>query len=245
MRFSEEFDEIKSWIPPYTMDGRPPHHEKMAATVVETGTDVNFGALTEQMAEYATKELGVKIEYGVHVKRVHRNPAGGSWLVETQTRGGAAVQHRADVLFVGAGGGGAFPPILKKSHLPFARRFTGFPVGGRFLQAEITEEQARQYRAKTYGKAEVGAPPMSVPHLDLRVADGRHYLLFGPFASFKPVLEKGRGFIDYLKAMRLHDIPPGLLSVAIEHFALVKYLVSETFKGEKACWSRWRNSLRA
>lgn len=227
MRFSEEFDEIKSWIP-YTMDGRP-HHEKMAATVVETGTDVNFGSLTEQMAEYATKQLGVKVEYGVHVKRVHRNPAG-SWLVETQTRG-AAVQHRADILFVGAGGG-AFP-ILKKSHLPFARRFTGFPVGGRFLQAEITEEQARQYRAKTYGKAEVGAPPMSVPHLDLRVADGRHYLLFGPFASFKPVLEKGRGFIDYLKAMRLHDIP-GLLSVAIEHFPLVKYLVSETFKGEKS-----------
>ncbi|WP_241956291.1 malate:quinone oxidoreductase, partial [Marinobacter flavimaris] len=33
-------------------------------------------------------------------------------------------------------------PILKKSHLPFARRFTGFPVGGRFLQAEITAEQA-------------------------------------------------------------------------------------------------------
>ncbi|HLT12806.1 MAG TPA: malate:quinone oxidoreductase [Marinobacter sp.] len=227
MRYSDDFDEIKGWIP-FTMEARP-RHEKMAATVIETGTDVNFGSLTEQMAEYAVKELGVKIDYGVHVKRVHRSPAG-SWLVETQTRGTAA-QYRADVLFVGAGGG-AFP-ILKKSHLPFARRFTGFPVGGRFLQAEITEEQASQYRAKTYGKAEVGAPPMSVPHLDLRVANGRHYLLFGPFASFKPVLEKGRGFIDYLKAMRLHDVP-GLLNVAVEHFPLVKYLISETFKGENS-----------
>ena len=74
---------------------------------------------------------------------------------------------------------------------------------------------------------------MSVPHLDLRVADGQHYLLFGPFASFKPVLEKGRGFFDYLRAMRLHDIP-GLLNVTLEHFPLVKYLVSETFKGEKS-----------
>ncbi|WP_165855141.1 malate:quinone oxidoreductase [Marinobacter sp. JSM 1782161] len=227
MQFSEDFDQIKSWIP-YLMEGRS-REEKMAATVIETGTDVNFGSLTEQMASYAVNELGVKIEYGTHVKRVHRSPSG-SWLIETE-KGGDAIRHKADVLFVGAGGG-AFP-LLKRSHLPFRNRFAGFPVGGRFLQAEITEEQADQYRAKTYGKAKVGAPPMSVPHLDLRVSEGRHYLLFGPFASFKPVLEKGRGFGDYLRSMRIHDIP-GLLSVAIEHFPLVKYLVSETFKGKKS-----------
>ena len=227
MRYSEDHDEIKSWIP-YTMDERP-RHEKMAATVIETGTDVNFGALTEQMAAHAVNDLGVKIEYGTHVKRVHRSPTG-RWLVEAETRG-KSVQHKADVLFVGAGGG-AFP-LLKKSHLPFRNRFAGFPVGGRFLQAPISAEQADYYRAKTYGKAKVGAPPMSVPHLDLRVVNGQHYLLFGPFASFKPVLERGRGFIDYLRAIRLHDIP-GLLNVALEHFPLVKYLVSETFKGEKS-----------
>ena len=227
MRYSDDFDEIKSWIP-FTMEGRP-RHEKMAATVIETGTDVNFGSLTEQMAAYAARDLGVAIEYGVRVKRAHRSPAG-SWLLETE-RNGTATQYKADVLFVGAGGG-AFQ-LLKRSHLPFARRFAGFPVGGRFLQAPVTPEQADQYRAKTYGRAEVGAPPMSVPHLDLRVANGQHYLLFGPFASFKPVLEKGRGFVDYLRSMRLHDIP-GLLSVAIENFPLVKYLVSETFKGEQS-----------
>jgi malate dehydrogenase (quinone) len=227
MRYSEDFDEIKSWIP-YTMDERP-RHEKMAATIIETGTDVNFGALTTQMAAHAEKDLGVKFEYGTHVKRVHRSPTG-RWLIEAQTRG-QPVQYKADVLFVGAGGG-AFP-LLKKSHLPFRNRFAGFPVGGRFLKAEITAEQADYYRAKTYGKAKVGAPPMSVPHLDLRVVDGRHYLLFGPFASFKPVLERGRGLLDYLRSIRLHDLP-GLLNVAMEHFPLVKYLVSETFKGEKS-----------
>ncbi len=227
MRYSEDFDEIKSWIP-YTMEERP-RHEKMAATVIETGTDVNFGALTEQMAAHAEHDLGVKIEYGTHVKRVHKSPTG-RWVIEAVSDG-APVQHRADVLFVGAGGG-AFP-LLKRSHLPFRSRFAGFPVGGRFLQAQISEEQARYYTAKTYGKAKVGAPPMSVPHLDLRVVDGKHYLLFGPFASFKPVLEKGRGFFDYLTSIRLHDIP-GLLNVALEHFPLVKYLVSETFKGEKS-----------
>lgn len=234
MQYSEDFDEIKSWIP-YLMEERP-RDQRMAATVIETGTDVNFGALTEQMAKHAVEKLGVKIEYGTHVKRVHRSPTG-RWLIEAQQHG-RAIQHRADVLFVGAGGG-AFP-LLKKSHLPFRSRFTGFPVGGRFLQAPISVEQAEYYRAKTYGKAAVGAPPMSVPHLDLRVADGQHYLLFGPFASFKPVLEKGRGFLDYLRSMRLHDIP-GLLNVALEHFPLVKYLVSETFKGEKSMFEELEN----
>lgn len=169
MRYSEDFDEIKSWIP-YTMDERP-RHEKMAATVIETGTDVNFGALTEQMAAHAEHDLGVNIEYGTHVKRVHKSPSG-QWLIKAESKG-VPVRHKADVLFVGAGGG-AFP-LLKKSHLPFRNRFTGFPVGGRFLRAPITEEQAGYYRAKTYGKAKVGAPPMSVPHLDLRVVDGKHY----------------------------------------------------------------------
>ncbi|MDY6797861.1 MAG: malate:quinone oxidoreductase [Pseudomonadota bacterium] len=227
MRYSEDFDEIKSWIP-YAMEERP-RHEKMAATIIETGTDVNFGVLTQQMAAHAVNELGVRIEYGTHVKRVHKSPSG-SWLIDAEQRG-KPVQHKADVLFVGAGGG-AFP-LLKKSHLPFRDRFSGFPVGGRFLQAPISEDQASQYRAKTYGKAEVGAPPMSVPHLDLRVVDGKHYLLFGPFASFKPVLERGRGVFDFLRSIRLHDIS-GFIRVFIEHFALVKYLVSETFKGEKS-----------
>ncbi|MGO1500628.1 MAG: malate:quinone oxidoreductase [Marinobacter sp.] len=227
MRYSEDFDEIKSWIP-YTMDERP-RHEKMAATAIETGTDVNFGAVTEQMAAYATQDLGVKFEYGTHVKRVHRSPTE-RWVIEAECKG-KPVQYKADVLFVGAGGG-AFP-LLKKSHLPFRNRFTGFPVGGRFLRAPISEEQAEYYRAKTYGRAKVGAPPMSVPHLDLRLVDGKYYLLFGPFASFKPLLERGRGFFDYLRSIRAHDIP-GLLSVALENFSLVKYLISETFKGERS-----------
>ncbi|HEA51203.1 malate:quinone oxidoreductase [Marinobacter antarcticus] len=234
MRYSEDFDEIKRWIP-YTMDERP-RHEKMAATIIETGTDVNFGALTEQMAAYATQELGVKFEYGTHVTRAHRSPTG-RWVIEAECKG-KPVQHKADVLFVGAGGG-AFP-LLKKSHLPFRNRFAGFPVGGRFLRAPISTEQAGYYRAKTYGKARVGAPPMSVPHLDLRVVDGKHYLLFGPFASFKPRLERDRGFFDYLRSIRPQDIP-GLLNVALENFPLVKYLISETFKGQKSMFEELEN----
>jgi len=225
MMFSDSHDEIQSWIP-YTMEHRP-KSERMAATKIEGGTDVNFQAVTEEMARYLSHQ-GVNLELNTHVKRVHKSPTG-TWLVEA-LKNGNALQYKADKLFVGAGGG-AFP-LLKKSHLPSSSRFAGFPVGGRFLGAEISEKDAKHYNAKTYGKAKVGAPPMSVPHLDLRAANGRHYLLFGPFATFMPILEKGRGFVEYVRSMRLHDIP-NLLNVALEHFPLVKYLVSETFKGKE------------
>jgi malate dehydrogenase (quinone) len=225
MHYSEDHDEIKSWIP-YTMENRP-KSEKMAATKIETGTDVNFQALTEEMAAYLAQQDGVEIHYNTHVSRVHKNPMK-QWLIETK-QGDKKERFKGDVLFVGAGGGSF--PLLKLSHLPDRSRFAGFPVGGRFLLAAIDEEEAKNYSAKTYGKAKVGAPPMSVPHLDLRAANGKHYLLFGPFATFMPVLEKGRGFVEYVRSMRFHDIP-NFLNVAREHFPLMKYLISETFVGK-------------
>ena len=227
MQLSEDHDEILDWIP-LTMEGRS-REQKMGATMVDHGTDVNFESITKQLADYMVKEQGVSIEYNTHVRRVHKSPSG-SWLVECN-QGEEQVQFRADKLFVGAGGG-AFP-ILKASHLPVGKRFSGFPVGGRFLSAEIDEQTAKKYNAKTYGKAAVGAPPMSVPHLDLRAANGKYYLLFGPFATFSPILEKGRGIVEFIRMIHLHDIP-NLLNVAKEHFPLVTYLFKETFKGESA-----------
>ena len=227
MELSEDFDKIKEWLP-LAMEGRP-RDQKMAATMVDHGTDVNFEAITRELADYMVNEQGVNFEYNTHVGRVHKSPSG-TWLIECKQEG-KDIQFRADKLFVGAGGG-AFP-ILKASHLPMARRFSGFPVGGRFLLTEIDDKTAKEYNAKTYGKAAVGAPPMSVPHLDLRAANGKHYLLFGPFATFSPVLEKGRGIVEFIRMIHLHDIP-NLLNVAKEHFPLVSYLFKETFKGKSA-----------
>ncbi len=227
MAYSEDHDEIRQWMP-YVVEGRRVE-DKIAATMIERGTDVNFQSLTEQMARYLVEHHKVEIHHGAHVRHVHKSPTG-RWFIETNERG-VPVRHTADVLFVAAGGG-AFP-LLKKSHLPERVRFAGFPVGGRFLKADLTDEQAKVYQAKTYGKAKVGAPPMSVPHLDLRTANGRHFLLFGPFATFKPVLEKNRGLIDYVRSIRFHDIP-NMINVAIEHFPLVKYLCGETFKGRES-----------
>ena len=224
MHYSNKHDQIKEWIP-YTMENRPAS-DKVAATMIDYGSDVNFESLTKQLADHLVKDLDVEIAHRTHVRHVHRSPTG-RWVIEA-SQYGEPIQYKADILFVGAGGG-AFP-LLKKSHLPCRTRYAGFPVGGRFLQAKITAEEAKLYSAKTYGKAKVGAPPMSVPHLDLRAVNGEHYLLFGPFATFTPILEKNRGIIDYVRSIRSHDIP-NLLNVAREHFSLVKYLFSETFKG--------------
>ena len=53
-----------------------------------------------------------------------------------------------------------------------------------------------QHSAKVYGKAAVGAPPMSVPHLDTRVVDGKRSLLFGPYAGFTPKFLKNGSYLD-------------------------------------------------
>ena len=83
--------------------------------------------------------------------------------------------------FIGAGG--AALPLLQKTGIPEAKAYAGFPVGGSFLVSE-NPEVVKRHLAKVYGKASVGAPPMSVPHLDTRVLDGKQVLLFGPFATF-------------------------------------------------------------
>jgi malate dehydrogenase (quinone) len=67
---------------------------------------------------------------------------------------------------------------------------------------------------------------MSVPHLDLRLIDGDHSLLFGPYAGFSP---------KFLKAGALWDLPASIrpdnlgsmLGVARTNVPLTTYLVKE------------------
>ncbi|MCK8349967.1 malate:quinone oxidoreductase, partial [Erwinia amylovora] len=70
---------------------------------------------------------------------------------------------RAKDVFIGAGG--AALTLLQESGIPEAKHYAGFPVGGEFLVTD-NPELVRRHQAKVYGKASVGAPPMSVPHLD-------------------------------------------------------------------------------
>ncbi|MFO5928505.1 malate:quinone oxidoreductase, partial [Klebsiella pneumoniae] len=79
---------------------------------------------------------------------------------------------------------------------------------------------------KVSGQASVGAPPMSVPHLDARYLDGKRVVLFGPFATFSTKFLKNGSFFDLLSTTTTNNVLP-MTHVGLDNFDLVKYLVSQ------------------
>jgi malate dehydrogenase (quinone) len=77
-----------------------------------------------------------------------------------------------------------------------------------------------------YGKAKVGAPPMSVPHLDTRWIDGKRSLLFGPYAGFSSKFLKQGSLMDLPASVRVGNLLP-MLQVGVNNFDLVTYLVNQ------------------
>jgi malate dehydrogenase (quinone) len=129
----------------------------------------------------------------------------------------------AKFVFLGAGGGAL--PLLQKSGIPEGRGFGGFPVSGLWLRCDVPALASR-HDAKVYGKASVGTPPMSVPHLDARVIDGKRALLFGPYAGFSTKFLKHGSLADLFLAVKPDNIGP-LLAVGRDNIDLTKYLVRQ------------------
>ncbi|MBY0416570.1 MAG: malate:quinone oxidoreductase, partial [Pararheinheimera sp.] len=168
MMYSEDPEQIKQWVP-LMMAGRDPQ-QKLAATWSSLGTDVNFGEITRQFVSYLQTKPEFSLKLSSEVQEISRN-ADGSWHVEYENlKDGSVTEIDAKFVFVGAGGGAL--KLLQKSGIPEADEYAGFPVGGSFLVTE-NATVAQQHMAKAYGIASVGAPPMSVPHLDTRVLDGK------------------------------------------------------------------------
>ncbi len=196
--------------------------EPLAATRIASGTDVDYGSLTQQLLDYISRQ-GAQIVYETQVTNL-RKQRDGLWRVSTRDRvGNTPKTLRAKFVFVGAGGGALH--LLQKSGIPEARGYGGFPISGEFLKTSNPELVA-QHRAKVYGKASVGAPPMSVPHLDTRVVDGEATLLFGPYAGFSPNFLKKGSYLDLPGSIRWHNIIP-MIAVGLTNFDLIKYLVGE------------------
>ena len=179
MQYSEDPVQIKKWVP-LMMEGRDPN-QKIAATWSPIGTDVNFGEITRQFAAHLQAQPNFSLKLSSEVKDIKRNEDGSWRVVYKNLKDGTESQTDAKFVFIGAGGGALH--LLQKSGIPEAQEYAGFPVGGSFLVTD-NPTVAEQHLAKAYGKASVGAPPMSVPHLDTRVLDGKRVILFGPFATF-------------------------------------------------------------
>lgn len=127
------------------------------------------------------KKANFALQLATEVRGLKRN-ADQSWSVTLHNLNSGAEQViKAKFIFIGAGG--AALKLLQQSGIPEAADYAGFPVGGQFLVAE-DPAVVNHHLAKVYGQATVGAPPMSVPHIDTRIIDGKRVLLFGPFATF-------------------------------------------------------------
>lgn len=219
MEFSDDPETLKKWIP-LIMDGRT-SDTPIAATKIETGSDVNFGNLTRMLFEHLQKQ-GVEVNYNHTVENIKRTNEG-SWEVKVKSADGKLQYNTAKFLFIGAGGGSL--PLLQKTGIPESKHVGGFPVSGLFFVCN-NQEVIDQHHAKVYGKAAVGAPPMSVPHLDTRYIDGKKSLLFGPFAGFSPKFLKTGSNMDLLGSVKPNNVFT-MLAAGAKNLDLTKYLVQQ------------------
>ena len=221
MKFSTDHKQIEQWAP-LVMEGRDPA-QKVAATWTPVGTDVNYGEITRQLIGSLKKDQNFTLETSSEVTDFKRN-GDNSWHVTIKdVKSGKDRSVDAKYVFIGAGG--AAIKLLQKTGIPEADNYGGFPVGGSFLMTENPTITSRHLQ-KVYGQASVGAPPMSVPHIDARNLDGKKVVLFGPFATFSTKYLKNGSLFDLLSATTTSNVMP-MTHVGIDNFDLVKYLIGQ------------------
>ncbi|GAA4988302.1 malate:quinone oxidoreductase [Kineococcus glutinatus] len=223
MEWADDHARIGEWAPLLTA-GRAPG-ERIAATRATAGTDVDFGALTRALLDVAVAR-GVRVLTGHTVRDLRRT--GARWELDVRSGGGGGT-FRAPFVFVGSGGGALH--LLQRSGIPEGAGFGGFPVSGQFLRCR-RPEIAERHGAKVYGQAEVGAPPMSVPHLDTRIVAGQRSLLFGPYAGFSPRFLKHGRLTDLPLSVRPGNLVP-MLAVARDNVPLTTYLVKQVLQSRE------------
>jgi len=223
MEYTEDKARLNEWIP-LMMPGRPVD-QRLAATRVMHGTDVNFGALTNKLLKHVTQSADAQVKYSKRVTDLTRNGNGWTVTIKDVNTGNS---RQVDTQFVFLGAGGAALPLLQQSGIDESKGFGGFPVSGQWLRCD-NPDVVKHHQAKVYSQAAVGSPPMSVPHLDTRVVDGKTSLLFGPFAGFTTKFLKHGSFFDLPKSVRAANIGP-MLAVARDNMDLTKYLMSEVMQ---------------
>ncbi len=225
MAYTEDPEEIAQWAP-LLMEGRPAE-QKVAATRVPYGTDVNFGAIARAMIDHLQTYPCFELWTGHQVRDLVQLDDG-RWRIGLREQGtGAKRVVEAKFVFVGAGGGSL--ELLQKARIPAVRGYGGFPVSGSWLICSNPEVVDKHW-AKVYGTAPVGAPPMSVPHLDTRIIEGKRMLLFGPFAGFTTRFLRNGSLFDILRSLNAGNLKP-MLSVGMRQLDLIRYLMRESFQG--------------
>ncbi|MBS1618060.1 MAG: malate dehydrogenase (quinone) [Bacteroidetes bacterium] len=226
MEFSTDHEVLRQWIP-LIMEGRDPA-QPVAATRITIGTDVNFGVLTRSLFRHLSEGHGTEVNLNREVHHIDR--LDDYWHLGIRDLSTHEDHHvLARFVFIGAGGGSL--PLLEKSHIDEGKGFGGFPVSGQWLVCH-NEAVIERHHAKVYGKASVGSPPMSVPHLDTRVIDGKKSLLFGPYAGFSTKFLKEGSYFDLAGSLRLDNLIP-MLGAGAHNLDLTKYLIEQVTQSDE------------
>jgi malate dehydrogenase (quinone) len=224
MEYSESHGEIARWVP-LVMEGRDTS-QPVAATRMVTGTDIDYGALTHLLISQLQAQPGFSVHYKHEVTGLDRLGDGRWGLTVTDARTREKRTVAAKFVFIGAGGGAL--ELLQKSGIPEGHGYAGFPVSGIWLRCDVEGVSARHH-AKVYGKAAEGSPPMSVPHLDTRVIDGKRSLLFGPYAGFSSKFRKHGSYADLFRSVEPGNVLP-MLAVARDDWNLAEYLIGQVLQ---------------
>ena len=227
MEYSTDPEQLKKWVP-LMMEGRDPK-QKVAATWSPLGTDCEWGEVTRQYVASLKAGKNFSLRLSTEVETIERNKDG-SWRVTSKNlKDGSRQSVDAKFVFIGAGGGALH--LLQKSGIPEGEDYAGFPVGGSFLVTE-NQDVALRHLAKAYGKASVGSPPMSVPHLDTRVIDGKRVILFGPFATFSTKFLKEGSYFDLLSSTTTSNVWP-MVRVGVDQYPLIEYLAGQVMLSDE------------
>jgi len=228
MEISLDPNQIGQWIP-LMMDGRN-DDSNIASTRMCAGTDVNFGKLTSGMLDYVTRTDDTNLFLCHNVNDLSQDVGTGKWELQVENLENNEVDAiEADHIFIGAGG--ASITLLEKSGLKEAEGFGGFPISGQFLQCD-NPSVVSQHQAKVYGKAAVGSPPMSVPHLDTRLINGKRTLFFGPYAGFTTKFLKNGSYLDLPLSIDTQNVWP-MISAGLKNVDLTKYLAQQVTQSQE------------
>ncbi|CAO4133878.1 malate dehydrogenase (quinone) [Methylorubrum extorquens] len=227
MEFSTDPEQVKKWVP-LMMEGRDPK-QKVAATWSPLGTDCEWGEVTRQYIASLKSGPKFDLRLSTEVESFERNKDG-TWRVTSKNLKDGS-RHTVDARFVFIGAGGGALHLLQATGIPEADEYGGFPVGGSFLVTD-NQDVALRHLAKAYGKASVGSPPMSVPHLDTRVLDGKRVILFGPFATFSTKFLKEGSYFDLLTSTTTSNVWP-MVRVGVEQYPLIEYLAGQVMLSDE------------
>ena len=226
MKFTTSHEEISNWAP-LIMKNRD-KKQKIAATILKRGTDINFEALTREYIKYLSKKSKIEFCFNtklINLKKIKTN----EWELYLNKNGNKTIL-KTNFVFIGAGG--KTINLLQRSNIPESKIYGGFPVSGKWLISE-NQELNLNHHAKVYSKAPIGSPPMSVPHLDSRLIDGKKYLLYGPFAGFTTKFLKRGSYFDLFDSFKKDNFI-SIFDVGFKNFELIKYLVSQSTKNHSS-----------